>query len=336
MARSVRAMKFISITGLVILIGGGVPTHTAAQERLKTSYASIGATNAIWNIAKERGFYRKHGLDVDVVYIGSTTVTVAAILGQDVPIAMAGGSGVVNAAVHGADVLSVACFINTIDFDLVVHPSITSPNALKGKVIAISRIGSVSDVAARELLKSLGLKAIDDVALRQIGGAPERIAAFSQGAVAGFINSPGSIHLVGKAVPHQVLISMADLQKPPAFPWVCASTTKSFLVKKRDTVKRFVMALTEATHYFKSDKDGTQKIIAKYHAPANKAYLEDAYRTTAKILERTPYVTREGMKTQLEQARSSNPGSKVTVDDVIDDTVVREIEKQGFIERLYR
>ena len=42
------------------------------------------------------------------------------------------------------------------------------------------------------------------------------------------------------------------------------------------------------------------------------------------------------MKAQLEQPRSSNPVSKVTVDDVIDDTVVREIEKEGFIERLYR
>ena len=77
-------MNFISIAALVILIAVGVTDDTVAQERLKTSYASIGATNAIWNIAKERGFYKKHGLDVDVVYIGSTTVTVAAILGQDV------------------------------------------------------------------------------------------------------------------------------------------------------------------------------------------------------------------------------------------------------------
>jgi ABC-type nitrate/sulfonate/bicarbonate transport system substrate-binding protein len=78
-------MRFISIAGLVILVELGGSTYTVAQERLKTSYASIGATNAIWNIAKERGFYKKHGLDVDVVYIGSTTVTAAAILGQDVP-----------------------------------------------------------------------------------------------------------------------------------------------------------------------------------------------------------------------------------------------------------
>jgi NitT/TauT family transport system substrate-binding protein len=320
---------------LVIVIAAG---QVAAndQEKLTTSYASVGATNTIWNIAKERGFYKKHGLDVDVVYIGSTTVTVAAILGENVPIAMAGGSGVVNAAINGGDMLSIACFINTLDFDLVVHPSIGTADGLRGKAIAISRIGSVSDVAARELLKGLGLKAIDDVALRQIGGAPERIAAFTQGAVAGFINPPGSIHLVGKTVPHRVLISMADLPKPLPFPWVCAATTKSFLAKKRDTAKRFVIALIEAAHYFKSDKEGTQKIIAKYHSAANKAYLEDAYRTTAKILERTPYVTREGMRIQLEQARSSNPASKLTVNDVVDDTIVREIEKQGFIAQLYR
>ena len=73
-----------------------------------------------------------------MVYIGSTTIAAAAILGQDVPIAISAGSGVVNAAVQGADLLSVAC--NTIDFDLVVHPSITSANALKGKAIAISRL----------------------------------------------------------------------------------------------------------------------------------------------------------------------------------------------------
>ena len=83
-------------------------------------------------------------------------------------------------------------------------------------------------------------------------------------------------------------------------------------------------------------KQARKRVIAKYYASANKAYLEDAYRTTAKILERTPYVTRDGMKAQPEQARSSNPVSKVTLDDVIDETVVREIEKEGFIERLYR
>ncbi|MGH7870775.1 MAG: ABC transporter substrate-binding protein [Candidatus Binatia bacterium] len=321
---------------LALLLAAAARQPVFAQEKLKTSYASVGATNAIWNIAKERGFYKQHGLDVEVVYIGSTAVTAAAILGQDVPIAMAGGNGVVNAAINGADMVSIACFVNTLDFDLVVHPSIQSAEGLKKKAIAISRFGSVSDVAARELLRGLALRTPEDVQLRQIGGAPERIAAYTQGAVAGFINSPGSLHLVGKTVPHKVILSMADLPKPPTFPWVCASTTKKFLARSHNMARRFVMALIEATRYFKTDKAGTQRIMAKYHATANQAYLDDAYRTTAKILDRVPYVTREGMSIQVEQARAANPASKLTVDDVIDDSIVREIEKDGFIERLYR
>jgi ABC-type nitrate/sulfonate/bicarbonate transport system substrate-binding protein len=148
------------------------------------------------------------------------------------------------------------------------------------------------------------------------------------------MNSPGSLHLLGKAVPHKVLASMADRPKPPAFPWICASTTKKFMSRNRDAAKRFVMALAEAKRYFKTDKTGTQKIMAKYHGTANQAYLDDAYRTTAKIIERTPYVTHEGMKIQLEQARATDRSSKLTVEDVVDDSIVREIEKEGFIDRV--
>ncbi len=46
--------------------------------------------------------------------------------------------------------------------------------------------------------------------------------------------------------------------------------------------------------------------------------------------------TREGMRIQLEQALAANPPSKLSVDDIVDDSVVREIEKDGFIDRLYR
>ena len=54
------------------------------------------------------------------------------------------------------------------------------------------------------------------------------------------------------------------------------------------------------------------------------------------MFERTPYATREGMRIQLEQAPAVNPASKIAVNDIVDDSIVREIEKEGFIDRLYR
>jgi hypothetical protein len=95
------------------------------------------------------------------------------------------------------------------------------------------------------------------------------------------------------------------------------------------------MALIEATHFFKTNKEATKKIIGKYFPTASSAYLEDNYTTTTRILERVPYVTRRGMEILIAEARKTNPAIKVTVNDVVDDTIVRQLEQEGFIDRLY-
>lgn len=305
------------------------------QEKIRISYSSTDTINQVWTIAQDMGFYKKYGLDVDLVYIGSTTIGIAAIVAQDVQVGNAAGSGVANAAVRGADTVSTACVINVLAYELVVLDSIKSPEDLKGKSIGISRFGSVSDVAARELLKGLGLRPMEDVKILQVGGASERAAGFSRGVIAGFPSPPGNVHLIPGGLPHRILADMADLPKPYPLPFICAVTTKSYLAKKRDIVKRVVMALIEASRYFKTNKEGSQRIVAKYLRGANKAYLDSAYQSTVKILERVPYTSREGMKIQLDEALKLNPASKVTVDSVIDDSIVRELEKEGFIDSVY-
>jgi hypothetical protein len=95
------------------------------------------------------------------------------------------------------------------------------------------------------------------------------------------------------------------------------------------------MALTEATHYFKTRKEESKKIVGKYFPTANAAYLEDNYNATIRILEQVPYVSRPGMENLIIDARKTNPNIKVTVNDVVDDTIVRELEREGFFDRLY-
>jgi len=325
--------RFCSVILFFLLVI--LSTEAQSQEKIRVAYSSTDTINQIWTIAQEAGFYKKRGLDVDLVYIGSTTIGIAAIVSQDVQVGNAAGSGVANAAVRGADTVSVGCVINVLAYELVVLDSIKSAEDLKGKSIGISRFGSASDVAARELLKGLGLKPMEDVKILQVGGASERAAGFSRGVIAGFPSPPGNVHLIPGGLPHRILADMADLEKPYKLPFICAVTTKSYLAKKRDTVKRILMALIEASHYFKTNKEGTQKIVAKYQRSANKAYLDSSYQSTVKIIERVPYTTREGMKIQLDDALKQTPASKVTVDNLIDDSIVRELEKEGFIDKVY-
>lgn len=323
------------LTALALMLAVVSSPSAWSQEKIKIAYSSTDTLNQIWTIAKDAGFYKKNGLDVELVYIGSTTVGIAAIVAQDIQVGNAAGSGVANAAVRGADAVSVACTINVLAYELVVLDSIKSAEDLKGKSIGISRFGSVSDVAARELLKGLGLRPMEDVKILQVGGASERAAGFSRGVIAGFPSPPGNVHLIPGGLPHRILASMGDLKKPYPLPFICAVTTKSYLANNRATVRKVVMSLIEATHFFKTNKQASQRITAKYLRGANQAYLDSAYESTAKIIERVPYTTREGMQIQLDEALKLAPGSKVTVDSLIDDSIVRELENEGFIDKVY-
>ena len=86
-----------------------------------------------------------------------------AIVAGSVHIGNGTGGSIANAAVGGANLVSVGSFINALPYELIVHESIKSAEDLRGKAIGISRIGSASDVAARMLLKALGLPVLKEI-----------------------------------------------------------------------------------------------------------------------------------------------------------------------------
>jgi ABC-type nitrate/sulfonate/bicarbonate transport system substrate-binding protein len=137
-------------------------------------------------------------------------------------------------------------------------------------------------------------------------------------------------------MPHKILTSTADLPKRFDFPYICANTTKSYYSSNRETVKKVVIALIEATQFFKTRKEETKKIIAKVGRQDNEAYLESAYNAMAKLYERVPLVTRQGMTEQIKEAVARKPGASLKVEDIVDDSIVRELEKSGFIDKLYK
>ncbi len=330
-----RASRFRYVAIVVLPFVFSLDKAVSAQERIKLDYSSVDASNAAWYTAQEVGFFKKNGLDSELVYSPSTTTAVSAIIAGEIPVGNAAGSGVASAAVGGANLIMVACMLNTLPYELVVQQNIRSAEDLRGKSIGISRIGSASDVAARALIKGLGLEPVKDVPILQVGGAPERAGAFRSGRIAGFPSPPGIIQLA-EGMPHRVLISTADFQKRYDFPYICATTTKPFLSSHRETVKRVLMALIEATHFFKTRKEESKKILAKYNRQNNAAYLESAYTAVAKLYDRVPLVTREGTEVQIKDALARKPGATLRVEDIVDDSIVRELEKDGFIDKIYR
>ena len=309
--------------------------QAAPAQPLSLAFSSVDSPNANWYIAKEKSLYKKYGLDADLIFIPSSTTTIAAVVAGSVAVGNISGGATANAAVGGANVVAVGCFINTLPYDLVVHESIRSAQQLKGKAIGISRVGSSSDVAARAFLKELKLEPDKDVAILQVGGSTERAVAFRTGRVVAFPSPPGTIHLA-QGMPHRVLISMADFPKGFPFPYVCPTASKNYLRNNRDAMKRLLMALIEGVQFYKTHKEESKKIMAKYTRQNNEAYLEAAYQSSAKLFEQVPLVNREGMDVQVKDAVSRKPASTLKVEDIVDDSLILELEKEGFINRIYK
>jgi NitT/TauT family transport system substrate-binding protein len=306
-----------------------------AQEKIRLSHSALETSNSVWFLAQDRGFYKKYGLDTDLLFIQSTTTSVSSLLAGDVHVANASGGAVASAVVAGADLVIVSCYLNSLPYELVVNETIKSAEDLKGKSIGISRLGSASDVAARVLIRGLGLEPDKQVPIIQVGGSSERAAAFRVGRIAGFPSPPGIIHLT-KGMPFRVLISTADFQKRFEFPYICATTTRSYLARQRETVKKVLMAHIEAVHFVKTRKDESKKIMSKYARTTNENYLEAAYSATAKLYDAVPLVTRAGTEVQIKEAVSRKPGAQLRVEDMVDDSLVRELEKSGFIDKVFK
>jgi len=222
-------------------------------------------------------------------------------------------------------------------YELVVNESIRTAEELKGKSIGISRLGSASDVAARALLRGLNLEPDKQVPILQVGGSSERAAAFRAGRIAGFPSPPGIIHLT-KGMPFRILISTADFKQRFEFPYICAATTKSYLARQRETVKKVIMAHIEAVHYVKTRKDESKKIMAKYARTNNEEYLEAAYSASARLYDVVPVVTRPGVEVQIREAITTarKPGAQLRFEDMVDESIVRELDKSGFIDKIYK
>jgi NitT/TauT family transport system substrate-binding protein len=319
----------------VLLVLCVLPALSSGQEKVRLAHSALESSNGVWYVAQDRGFYKKHGIDAELLFIPSTTTSVASLVAGDIHIGNASGGGVASAVVAGADVVLVACYLNSLPYELVVQESIKSAEDLKGKSIGISRLGSASDVAARALIRGLGMEPDKQVLIMQVGGSSERAAAFRTGRIAGFPSPPGIIHLT-QGMPFRILIGTADFPKPFEFPYICAATTRSYLAKRRDTVKRVLMAHIESMHFFKTRKEETKKIIAKVSRQTNETYLEAAYTASAKLYDKVPLVTRVGTEVQIKEAVARKPGMQLRFEDLVDESLVRELDKSGFIEKIYK
>jgi len=302
--------------------------------KLRTSYSALTANMGAYWLAKDTKVFEKYGLDVDVVLIENGTITIQALIAGESDVAMGGGTVAVSSALSGSDLVSIASIESRLPYGLLAQKEIKSIDQLKGKKHAISRFGSIADLGSRMILQKFGLIPDKDITLLQIGGTSTRLAALSKGTVDSTILTP-EFFLVAKKAGFTILVD--PTQYKIDFPQLEVITTRSFLKSRQDVASRYMRAIVEGIHNYKNDREGSIRALSKYLRINDREALEEVYRIYYDIYQPIPYPSPAAIQTQLNWMAERDPRAKnAKAEQFIDASILREIEKSGFVTKLYQ
>lgn len=258
-----------------------------------------------------------------------------AMMGGDVAMVLGNPAAAVTANLAGADMIVVASLQNTFPFNLISVPEIKKIEQLVGGKVAISRFGSATDTAIRMSLAKVGLNPAKDVTILQIGTQTSRFAALQSKIVQAALITP-PFTLTARKMGYNTLIDMAVLNIP--FVNTALLTRKGFIKAQHETVQLAVAALSEAIHFYKTEKEPTIKILSKYLQTNDREALEETYKEVAvKATPEKPYASLPGMQTIIDELAQQNPKVKgMRAEDLTDMSFVKKLDDEGFFKRLYK
>jgi NitT/TauT family transport system substrate-binding protein len=302
-------------------------------QSLKVPFAALSPNYAPLWIADQAGLFRKHGLDVQLIYISAGSVILPAILSGQVDIANMSSAPALAAWARGAELSAVGVTSNQLLHVIMTRSSIKRPEELKNKKLGGDRYGSLSDLILREALRHYNLVPDRDVAIIQTGGLPERLGALKVGAVDGAIVT-GDTAIEAERLGFHKLIDLSQL--PIRYPSSTIIVSKSFLAAKRDTVKRFLRGWIEGIRVAKTDKDTTVAVMQKFLKTGDRSVLERIFEVYKTVHERVPVPDPKLMGVALKQLTAAVPQTnQLKVEDFTDRSLIAELESEGFIAKVY-
>ncbi|HMA81058.1 MAG TPA: ABC transporter substrate-binding protein [Candidatus Binatia bacterium] len=331
MAISKKLFPAALLAGLVLAV---VPARAQDRPRKKINWGvtSLSASNWIPWIAKDAKIYEKNGLDVELILVKGSGQTSAALLGGSLfgaPVAL---PQLMLADLGGADLINIAHTVPGVQSKLLVKPEIKRPEDLKGKKIATSSIGSLGDFLFKYIIRKHGMDPNRDVTWLSIGTPPERLQALSSGVVdAADLSYPADVQ--GERMGFRILF---DARKEVVYPSMSVVTRRKNIQEDRDTVMRMIRSHVEAIAYFKTHKDFSMKVLSKYLRINDRDLLEGSYEIFKQDFIAVPYPITKGLEATYDYVAQTRPEIRNhKADEFVDPSFIAEMDKSGFIKKLY-
>jgi ABC-type nitrate/sulfonate/bicarbonate transport system substrate-binding protein len=323
-------MKILGRLGLFTFLFGlyviGSSAAPAAQINVVWT-SEVGQFAPLW-VTKEAKLFEKYGNQVQLIFIQGATSAAAALTSDDAQVGMFSPQVVISTP--ALDLVMFGRLGNTMDNRIYARKGIKSLKEVKR--IAISRFGSNADFAARYLLQREGLRPDADVALLQVGNQSNRITAVeTNNADAAMLTPP--MTLQARKLGMTLLVDASKLGIP--YSSLFFVSRRPYLVKNRADLVNFTKAMIEGVHVYKSNKEFSMKVLAKYMKVQDREVLEENFREYDFPVK--PYPSKEYFQLPIEEVGKKDPKIlKENPERFVDMSLVKELDASGFIDKLTR
>ncbi|HEV8726350.1 MAG TPA: ABC transporter substrate-binding protein [Candidatus Binatia bacterium] len=306
--------------------------QSRALKKVQVGVPAISMGNIIIYFTKEAKIYEKYGLDVDPVAVAGSGIASKALISGSVLISPIATPTVMTAVLAGSDMVILAHTMPGVIQSLVVRPDIKRSEDLKGKTIGVTTFGSLTDFLVKYLARQKGLNPEKDFALLQIGTDSDRFLALQQGKIQGATLSHPNFIFAQRSGFHVLW----DFFKEVDYPWSEIATTRTQIKQDRDLVMRYMRAHLEGIARFKQEPDLAKKVIKKMLRLDDDPLAQESWELFAKHRIAAPYPNIKGLKTSYEYVAATRPDVyKHKPEEFVDSSFVEELDKSGFIKKLY-
>jgi NitT/TauT family transport system substrate-binding protein len=317
---------------LRIIVGAIFLTFTMAlpsyaQTKVRLCWTSFASNMSGSWVAYEEGFFKKNGLDVELIHIPSTSRAIQAMLAGEMGYSYTDGRTAVQAALKGADVVMLAGAANRFVFSFMARPEIKKISDLRGRKIGITRFGSSTHTVTQWTMSHAGVKP-EEYQILQLVDVPNMLTAMLAGQIDAGALSPPTNFRARKAG----LNELVDLSKEgPEYVSVALGSTRSYVRANEDATRRLVRGYSEGVAFLKSNKAAGIRAVQKYARIKDPDILEATYGEARNYIETVPYVSRKGLETIIGELAATEPKAKqAKPDDFVDHRFVAQLEKEGF------
>jgi NitT/TauT family transport system substrate-binding protein len=313
------------------------PLHAQSPTKIIFPYSPINASSLHWMVAKEGKIFDKYGLDVDLIFMGASSLILQSMLSGSTNLAGIAGPTIVSNVLKGGDVITVAA-TTPLTISVVARPGIEKIEDLRGKKIGISRLGAVPHFAIQLILERFNVK---DAVILQVGGQPEGAAALRRGAIDAAVLSLPHTHSLQKEGFREIF-SHSDYNKfNIRFLSSGIASRRSYANRNRDVVVRFIKATLEGIKAMSVQESFAKQAFAKYARQSDPEVLEQIHKFAIETVSRDPEIPKDAIVSMARLMADFGLADRTAVSTTpaeayYDESYVNEIKRSGFLKELWK